>query len=152
MAIEWKTKLLERLNKSDLTLNSEDDRVLKEVALFAEKCDVSEEISRLRSHLGQIRETVSQKGSIGRKLEFLLQEVSRELNTFLFQINSSPVHLDRFGCTGRSGENARTINERGISQPVVDFFPLSGLSSFQPPRNLKTSRRKLLEKFPSPQC
>ena len=39
MAIEWKTKLLERLNKSDLTLNSEDDRVLKEVALFAEKCD-----------------------------------------------------------------------------------------------------------------
>ena len=61
MAIEWKTKLLERLNKSDLTLNSEDDRVLKEVALFAEKCGVSEEISRLRSHLGQIRETVSEK-------------------------------------------------------------------------------------------
>ena len=82
MACEWKVKLLERLKKADLSLNSEDDRVLKEVALFAEKCDVSEEISRLRSHLGQIRETVSQKGSIGRKLEFLLQEVSRELNTF----------------------------------------------------------------------
>ncbi|MBT3637991.1 MAG: DUF1732 domain-containing protein [Opitutae bacterium] len=82
MASEWKSKLLERLNKADLSLNSEDDRVLKEVALFAEKCDVSEEISRLRSHLGQIRETVAQEGSIGRKLEFLLQEVSRELNTF----------------------------------------------------------------------
>ena len=82
MANEWKSKLLERLNKADLSLNSEDDRVLKEVALFAEKCDVSEEISRLRSHFGQIRETVAQEGSIGRKLEFLLQEVSRELNTF----------------------------------------------------------------------
>jgi uncharacterized protein (TIGR00255 family) len=82
MANEWKSKLLDRLNKADLSLNSDDDRVLKEVALFAEKCDVSEEISRLRSHFGQIRETVRQEGSIGRKLEFLLQEVSRELNTF----------------------------------------------------------------------
>lgn len=82
MANEWKSKLLARLNKADLSLNSDDDRVLKEVALFAEKCDVSEEISRLRSHFGQIRETVRQEGSIGRKLEFLLQEVSRELNTF----------------------------------------------------------------------
>ena len=82
MATEWKSKLLERLNKADLLLSSDDDRVLKEVALFAEKCDVSEEISRLRSHFGQIRETVEQEGSIGRKLEFLLQEVSRELNTF----------------------------------------------------------------------
>ncbi len=90
MASEWKTKLLERLNKTDLSLNSEDDRVLKEVALFAEKCDVSEEISRLRSHLGQIRETVSQKGSIGRKLEFLLQEVSRELNTFCSKSTRAP--------------------------------------------------------------
>jgi uncharacterized protein (TIGR00255 family) len=82
MANEWKTKLLDRLNKAELSLSSEDDRVLKEVALFAEKCDVSEEISRLRSHFGQIRETVRKEGSIGRKLEFLLQEVSRELNTF----------------------------------------------------------------------
>ena len=82
MATEWKSKLLERLKKADLSLSSDDDRVLKEVALFAEKCDVSEEISRLRSHFGQIRETVEQEGSIGRKLEFLLQEVSRELNTF----------------------------------------------------------------------
>jgi len=82
MASEWKSKLLDRLNKADLSLNSDDDRVLKEVALFAEKCDVSEEISRLRSHFGQIRETMNLDGSIGRKLEFLLQEVSRELNTF----------------------------------------------------------------------
>jgi uncharacterized protein (TIGR00255 family) len=82
MASEWKVKLLERLNKANLSLASDDDRVLKEVALFAEKCDVSEEISRLRSHFEQILDTLTHNGSIGRKLEFLLQEVSRELNTF----------------------------------------------------------------------
>ena len=82
MANEWKVKLLERLNKANLSLASDDDRVLKEVAIFAEKCDVSEEISRLRSHYEQILDTLTHSGSIGRKLEFLLQEVSRELNTF----------------------------------------------------------------------
>jgi uncharacterized protein (TIGR00255 family) len=82
MATEWKAKLLDRLNKANLSLASDDDRVLKEVALFAEKCDVSEEISRLRSHFEQIMDTLTHTGSIGRKLEFLLQEVSRELNTF----------------------------------------------------------------------
>ena len=82
MANEWKTKLLERLRKASLSLDSDDDRVLKEVALFAEKCDVSEEISRLRSHFAQILSTLSLDGSVGRKIEFLLQEVSRELNTF----------------------------------------------------------------------
>jgi len=82
MASEWKTKLLERLRKANLSLDSDDDRVLKEVALFAEKCDVSEEISRLRSHFAQILSTLSLDGSVGRKIEFLLQEVSRELNTF----------------------------------------------------------------------
>ncbi|MEE3061048.1 MAG: DUF1732 domain-containing protein, partial [Verrucomicrobiota bacterium] len=45
------------------------------------KCDVSEEITRLDSHLEQISETVGSKSSVGRKIEFLLQEVSRELNT-----------------------------------------------------------------------
>ena len=82
MASEWKGRLMERLSKAELSLDSDDERVLKEVALFAEKCDVSEEISRLRSHLVQIGETLRLNGSIGRKLEFLLQEIGRELNTF----------------------------------------------------------------------
>ena len=81
MAQDSKDKLLERLRKSDLELDQDDDRVLKEIALYAEKCDVSEEITRLDSHLEQISETVGSKSSVGRKIEFLLQEVSRELNT-----------------------------------------------------------------------
>lgn len=81
MAQDSKDKLLERLRKSDLELDQDDDRVLKEIALYAEKCDVSEEITRLDSHLEQISATVGSKSSVGRKIEFLLQEVSRELNT-----------------------------------------------------------------------
>ena len=81
MAKDFKDKLLERLRKSDLTLDHDDDRVLKEIALYAEKCDVSEEITRLDSHLKQISETICLNSSVGRKIEFLLQEIGRELNT-----------------------------------------------------------------------
>ena len=82
MVQEHKDKLLERLKKSDLDIDQDDDRILKEVALFAEKSDTSEEITRLKSHLSQMMETIEAMGCIGRKIEFLLQEISRELNTF----------------------------------------------------------------------
>ena len=82
MVQEHQNKLLERLEKSNLSLDQDDDRILKEVALFAEKSDTSEEITRLKSHLAQMKDTLDSRGCIGRKLEFLLQEVSRELNTF----------------------------------------------------------------------
>lgn len=82
MVQEHQNKLLERLEKSNLSLDQDDDRILKEVALFAEKSDTSEEITRLKSHLAQMKDTLDSRGCIGRKLEFLLQEISRELNTF----------------------------------------------------------------------
>ena len=82
MSIEWEKRLLERLRKSNLPIDSDDERVLKEIALYAEKCDVTEEITRLQSHIKQFEDTCKSKGSIGRKLEFLLQEIGRELNTF----------------------------------------------------------------------
>ena len=69
-------KLFERLQKADLEICSSDDRVLKELALYSEKFDVSEEITRLRSHLKQFSETCSTDGFIGRKLEFILQEIN----------------------------------------------------------------------------
>ena len=81
MANEWKKKLLLRLQNSGLELDVNDERVLKEVSLFSEKSDISEEITRLESHILQLQATFSQIGNIGRKIEFLLQEVGRELNT-----------------------------------------------------------------------
>ncbi len=58
-----------------------DDRLLTEVALFAERVDISEELDRLDSHFGQLEETLEEHGSIGRKLDFLMQEMHREINT-----------------------------------------------------------------------
>lgn len=81
VAVEWRDKLLERLRKADLAPDLDDERVLKEVSLFADKADVSEELTRLRSHIAQFRESLASTEPVGRKLEFLLQEFSRELNT-----------------------------------------------------------------------
>ena len=81
MSLEWRNKLLQRLRQHDLDFDVNDERVLKEVTLFAEKCDISEEIIRIKSHLDQLSKTLEMEGSIGRKIEFLLQELGRELNT-----------------------------------------------------------------------
>ena len=80
-ATEWRDKLLERLRKADLALDPDDERVLKEMTFFADKADLSEEITRLRSHYEQFRKSVDSREAVGRKLEFLLQEITRELNT-----------------------------------------------------------------------
>ena len=58
-----------------------DDRLLTEVAIFAERIDISEELDRLESHLGQLSETLNEKVAIGRKLDFIMQEMNREINT-----------------------------------------------------------------------
>ena len=56
-------------------------RLEHEVVLLADRADVSEELTRLRSHCGQVRTAVAQQGPVGRRLEFLLQELGREVNT-----------------------------------------------------------------------
>ncbi len=77
----YRENLFKRLRQAGLDLDLEDERVLKEIALFADRCDISEEVVRLDSHLEQFAEILPQEGSIGRKLEFLLQEILREFNT-----------------------------------------------------------------------
>ncbi len=78
----YRELLLRRLRQADLELDLDDDRVLKEVALFADRCDIAEEVTRLMSHLDQLeillRET---NDAVGRKTDFLLQEINREINT-----------------------------------------------------------------------
>ncbi len=80
-AARYRELLLQRLAQAGLELNLDDERVLRELALFADKCDISEELTRLDSHLGQFRECLEAGSPVGRKLEFILQEVGRELNT-----------------------------------------------------------------------
>jgi uncharacterized protein (TIGR00255 family) len=81
IAHEWKEKLFQRLSNAGLQIDLDDERVLKEITIFAEKSDISEEITRLNSHILQLHTTFEQPESIGRKIEFLLQEIGRELNT-----------------------------------------------------------------------
>jgi uncharacterized protein (TIGR00255 family) len=72
---------LKRLREAGLELDLNDERVLKEIALFADRSDVTEEITRLRSHLEQLVTLLESAGEIGRKAEFILQEISREVHT-----------------------------------------------------------------------
>lgn len=78
--VKYREKLLLRI-KEVTESTSVDERVLTEVAVFAEKIDIAEELDRLNSHLKQLDETLAEDISIGRKLDFLLQEIHRETNT-----------------------------------------------------------------------
>ncbi len=94
----YREQLHQRLRQAGLELDINDERVLKEVALFADRCDVTEEITRLRSHQAQLTELLRASGEVGRKAEFILQEIGREIHTI--------------------GSKA---NDLGISQSVIEF-------------------------------
>ena len=81
VAEEWKHRLLKRIKESGLELDISDDRVLKEFTIFADKSDISEEITRISSHFDQFQECFSSEKPTGRKLEFIIQELGREFNT-----------------------------------------------------------------------
>ena len=77
----YREQLRQRLRQAELELDLNDERVLKEIALFADRCDVTEELTRLRSHFDQFAALLRTDGEIGRKSEFILQEIGREVNT-----------------------------------------------------------------------
>ena len=78
---EYNDKLVERVHEllGDVTLD--EGRILQEVAIYADKVAVAEETVRLRSHIAQLREFISSDEPVGRKLDFLVQEINRETNT-----------------------------------------------------------------------
>ena len=90
---QYRDLLHNRLKQAGLELDLNDDRVLKEIAIFADRCDVTEELTRLDSHLQQFQETMVSDLSqgVGRKLEFLLQEINREFNTIGAKANNLDV-------------------------------------------------------------
>lgn len=78
---KMRQKLLEKMHSLLSPDQAIDDRIVKEVAFFAEKVDISEELIRLKSHFAQFEECFHVKASVGRKMEFVIQEISREINT-----------------------------------------------------------------------
>lgn len=72
-------KLRQRLTEA--LGNASDDRILQEVAVFATRIDVAEELSRLTTHLDEVERVLKQGGACGKRLDFLMQELNREANT-----------------------------------------------------------------------
>ena len=77
----YRNALLERLKQLELELDVSDERVLKELAIYADRSDISEETTRLSSHFEQFLGFLSADKATGRKMDFLCQEIHREFNT-----------------------------------------------------------------------
>jgi len=84
---EYKQKLTEKVKELLEDTKIDESRLLMEVTIFADKVCVDEEIVRLRSHITTMKETLIEGGSIGRKLDFIAQEMNREANTILSKAN-----------------------------------------------------------------
>jgi uncharacterized protein (TIGR00255 family) len=85
----YREGLMKRLGEAGLTVDLADERLVREVALFADRCDISEELSRLGGHLEEFRRLCRAAEPAGRAMDFLCQELHRELNT----IGSKAGHL-----------------------------------------------------------
>ena len=85
---EYKQKIYEKVKELLTDAQAEDNRILMEVTLFADKICVDEEMVRLRSHIETTKQTLLEGGSIGRKLDFIAQEMNREANTTLSKANN----------------------------------------------------------------
>jgi len=79
--LDYQEKFLSKIKKLTEGLNVDEGRIELEAAIFAEKTDITEEITRLKSHLIQFDELLNSEESVGRKMDFLTQEINREVNT-----------------------------------------------------------------------
>jgi uncharacterized protein (TIGR00255 family) len=90
VAQHYRKQLQERIKAADLKgAPIEETRLLQEVAIFADRSDISEEISRLHSHFKQFDECLVSKEPVGRTLDFLAQEMNREINTIGSKANDA---------------------------------------------------------------
>jgi len=78
---EYKQKLENRIKELTEQQTIDEGRLAMEVAIFADRCSIDEEIVRLKSHINQFREALNMQQPVGRKLDFLMQEMNREINT-----------------------------------------------------------------------
>jgi uncharacterized protein (TIGR00255 family) len=83
--------LHKRLADAGLELPLDDERLLKEIALFADRCDITEEITRLGGHLDEFSRMMAAKEAQGRAMDFLTQEMNRELNTMGAKANNAGI-------------------------------------------------------------
>lgn len=87
---KYKKALLKRIQSAGLeSLSAEDPKIIQEVIFFADRSDITEEITRLKSHFAQFKHATQTSKPVGRMLDFLAQEMSREINTIASKANDS---------------------------------------------------------------
>jgi uncharacterized protein (TIGR00255 family) len=87
----YREQLHARVKEAGLNVPLDDERLVKEVVIFADRCDITEELTRLESHLSQFREQLQADEPVGRTLDFLAQEMNREINTIGSKANAAEV-------------------------------------------------------------
>ncbi len=80
-AIQYRERLLSKVREIIDDIDFDDDRIAKEIAVYSDRCDIAEETTRISSHLGLLNELLSEDEPVGRKMDFLIQELFREINT-----------------------------------------------------------------------
>lgn len=91
-AENYRKNLLERIKAAGLeNIPPDDERLLKEIVLFADRSDISEELTRLQSHFAQFNDCCKSKDPVGRTLDFLAQEMNREINTIGSKANDAVI-------------------------------------------------------------
>jgi len=88
---KYREKLLVRIKEMDIDISVDDERVLKEIAFYSDRIDISEELVRLASHIALFRSTIEKGGVVGKSLDFVIQELFRETNTVASKCNNSEV-------------------------------------------------------------
>ena len=90
---EYEERLLDRINRTlqDYNINIDEQRVLTEVAVFADKVAVAEETVRLRSHFAQLSKIMESQTPIGREIDFIIQEMNREANTIGSKVQDAEI-------------------------------------------------------------
>jgi len=91
VAAEYRERLAQRMREVLADVNIDESRILTEAALFADRSCVDEELTRLSSHLAQLPEILESGGSAGKKLDFLIQEINREINTIGSKSNDAEI-------------------------------------------------------------
>jgi uncharacterized protein (TIGR00255 family) len=90
--VKYREQLMERIQGAGLeAAKIEEERILKEVIFFADRSDISEEITRLQSHFKQFDDCVNSSEPVGRTLDFLAQEMNREINTIGSKANDAMI-------------------------------------------------------------
>ena len=91
VVLEYQKRLSERIKELTAGLELDAGRLAQEVAVMADRCDITEEIVRMQSHIGQFEALLQSDEAEGRKIDFLLQEMNREINTIASKANDAVI-------------------------------------------------------------